>query len=100
MLPILAQGDTIVLRVGRQKKSGRWTQPPDWNGTRDFRLRRVGPGTIGFQGHDRESVVDDNNIPIKPLDLRGLLGPLTAGNRLLRPRFSAACSTSAARYQP
>jgi 3-keto-disaccharide hydrolase len=66
-IDILAQGDTIAIRVD-DNEVVRWTQPPDWNGSRDFRLRRVGPGTIGFQGHDPNSVVYYKNIRIKPLD--------------------------------
>jgi hypothetical protein len=66
-LDILARDETIVIKVG-DKEVVRWTQPPDWNGSRDFRLRKVGPGTIGFQGHDPKSVVYYKNIRIKPLD--------------------------------
>ena len=66
-LDILAQGDTIVIKVD-DKEVVNWTQPADWAGSRDFKLRRVGPGTIGFQGHDPKSVVSYKNIRIKPLD--------------------------------
>ena len=66
-LDILAQGDTIAVRVD-DREVVRWTQPPDWNGTGEFRQRRVGPGTIGFQGHDPQSVVYYKNIRLKPLD--------------------------------
>jgi len=66
-LDILAQGDTIVIKVD-DKEIVNWTQPADWAGSRDFKLRKVGPGTIGFQGHDPKSVVSYKNIRIKPLD--------------------------------
>jgi Domain of Unknown Function (DUF1080) len=66
-IDILARGDTIVVKVD-DKDVVNWTQPADWNGTRGFRQRRVGPGTIGFQGHDPKSVVFYRNVRIKPLD--------------------------------
>lgn len=66
-IDIFAKGDTIVVKVD-DKDVVNWTQPADWNGTRGFRQRRVGPGTIGFQGHDPNSVVAYKNIRIKPLD--------------------------------
>ena len=64
---IIAKGDTIVVKVdGKQIVD--WTQPADWKGTTDFPNRRIGPGTIALQGHDRGSTVYYKNIRIKPLD--------------------------------
>jgi hypothetical protein len=64
---IIAKGDTIVVKVdGKQVVD--WTQPADWRGTNDFPNRRIGPGTIALQGHDRGSTVYYKNIRIKPLD--------------------------------
>ncbi len=66
-LHVIAQGETIVVRVD-DREVVRWTQPADWSGTKDFRARRIGPGTIGLQGHDPNSVVYYKNIRIKPTD--------------------------------
>ncbi|MCL6544743.1 MAG: DUF1080 domain-containing protein [Bryobacteraceae bacterium] len=64
---IVVKGDTIVVRVN-DKEVVRWTQPPDWKGTRGFPARRIDSGTIALQGHDPGSTVYYKNILIRPLD--------------------------------
>jgi Domain of Unknown Function (DUF1080) len=64
---ILVKGDTIVVKLD-DKEVVHWTQPPDWSGTKDFAGRRIGPGTIALQGHDKGSTVYYKNIRIKVLD--------------------------------
>ncbi len=64
---ILAKGDTITIKVNGKVVS-KWTQPADWNGTKDFAGRRIGAGTLALQGHDPGSTVYYKNIRIKPLD--------------------------------
>lgn len=64
---IIAKGDTITVKIGK-KVVAEWTQPADWNGTKDFAGRRIGPGTIALQGHDAGSTVAYKNIRIKLLD--------------------------------
>ncbi len=64
---ILVKGETITVKVN-DKLVAQWTQPPDWNGTKDFPGRRIGPGTIALQAHDPGSTVFYKNIRIKPLD--------------------------------
>lgn len=64
---VIVNGDTIVVRVN-DKEVVRWTQPPDWKGTRGFPDRRIGSGTIALQGHDPGSTVYYKNILIRPLD--------------------------------
>jgi hypothetical protein len=64
---ILVQGDTITVKVN-DKVVAQWTEPPGWNGTKDFPGRRIGPGTIALQAHDPGSTVYYKNIRIKPLD--------------------------------
>lgn len=64
---ITARGTTITVKVDG-KLIENWTQPADWNGTKDFAGRRIGPGTIALQGHDPGSMVYYKNIRIKLLD--------------------------------
>jgi len=64
---IIVKGDTIVVRVN-DKEVVRWTQPPDWKGTRGFPERKISSGTIALQGHDPGSTVYYKNILIRPLD--------------------------------
>lgn len=64
---IIVKGDTIVVRVNG-KEVVRWTQPPDWQGTRGFPERKISSGTIALQGHDPGSTVYYKNILIRPLD--------------------------------
>jgi len=64
---ILAKGDTITVKVDG-KLVVNWTQPADWNGTNHFSGRRIGPGTIALQGHDRGSTVYYKNIRIRLLN--------------------------------
>ena len=64
---IIAKGDLITVKYN-DKVVVEWTQPADWNGTSDFKGRRVGPGTIALQAHDPGSEVWYKNIRIKPLD--------------------------------
>jgi hypothetical protein len=66
-LDILAQGETITIKVD-DKVIVEWTQPPDWQGTKQFPNRRIAPDTIALQGHDAGSTVYYKNIRIKPLD--------------------------------
>lgn len=63
---IIAKGNTITIKVDG-KVIETWTQPADWNGTKDFAGRRIGVGTIALQGHDPGSTVHYKNIRIKPL---------------------------------
>ena len=63
---IIAKGDTITIKVN-EKLVTEWTQPADWQGTKTFPGRRIGPGTIALQGHDPGSTVYYKNIRIKPL---------------------------------
>jgi len=63
---IVVKGDTVTISVDG-KQVTQWTQPADWNGTDDFPLRRVAPGTIALQGHDPTSIVYYKNIRIRPL---------------------------------
>jgi hypothetical protein len=64
---VLVQGDSITVKVN-DKIVAQWTQPPGWNGTKDFPNRRIGAGTIALQAHDPGSIVYYKNIRIKPLD--------------------------------
>jgi len=64
---ILAKGDTITIKVDG-KLVAQWTQPTNWNGTKDFSGRRIGAGTIALQGHDPGSTVYYKNIRIKLLE--------------------------------
>ena len=64
---IIVKGDTITINVDG-KPVTQWTQPADWNGTKEFPGRRIGPGTIALQGHDPGSTVYYKNILIKPLN--------------------------------
>jgi hypothetical protein len=63
---IIVQGNTVTVKVG-DKQVVQWTQPAGWNGSRDFALRKIGSGTIAFQGHDPRSIVHYKNIQIKLL---------------------------------
>ena len=63
---IIVKGDTITIFVD-DKQVAQWTQPSDWTGTKDFPGRRIGPGTIALQGHDKGSTVYYKNIRLKPL---------------------------------
>jgi hypothetical protein len=63
---ITAKGDTITVKVDG-KLIEQWTQPADWQGTKDFKGRRIGSGTIALQGHDPGSTVYYKNIRIKLL---------------------------------
>ena len=64
---IVAKGDTITIKVDG-KLVAEWTQPANWNGTKDFPGRRIGAGTIALQGHDAGSTVYYKNIRIKLLE--------------------------------
>lgn len=64
---ILVEGDRITVKVN-DKVVAQWTEPPGWNGTKDFPGRRIGAGTIALQAHDAGSTVYYKNIRIKPLD--------------------------------
>ena len=64
---ILVEGDRITVKVN-DKVVAQWTEPPGWNGTKDFPGRRIGAGTIALQAHDPGSTVYYKNIRIKPLD--------------------------------
>jgi hypothetical protein len=64
---IIVKGDTITINVDG-KPVTQWTQPADWNGTKEFPGRRISPGTIALQGHDPGSTVYYKNILIKPLN--------------------------------
>jgi hypothetical protein len=63
---IIVKGDTVTILVD-DKQVAQWTQPADWAGTKDFPGRRISPGTIALQGHDKGSTVYYKNIRIKPL---------------------------------
>jgi hypothetical protein len=63
---IIVKGDTVTILVD-DKQVAQWTQPADWAGTKEFPGRRIGPGTIALQGHDKGSTVYYKNIRIKPL---------------------------------
>jgi len=63
----VAKGDTITIKVDG-KLVAQWTQPTNWNGTKDFAGRRIGVGTIALQGHDPGSTVYYKNIRIKLLE--------------------------------
>ena len=64
---ILVEGGRITVKVN-DKVVAQWTEPPGWNGTKDFPGRRIGAGTIALQAHDAGSTVYYKNIRIKPLD--------------------------------
>lgn len=64
---ITAKGNTITVKVGG-KLVANWTQPSDWNGTKDFPGRRIGAGTIALQAHDPGSTVYYKNIRMRMLD--------------------------------
>jgi hypothetical protein len=64
---IVQKGDTITVKVDGKVVS-QWTQPHDWNGTKDFAGRRIGAGTVALQGHDAGGTVYYKNIRIRPLD--------------------------------
>jgi 3-keto-disaccharide hydrolase len=63
---IIVKGDTVTILVD-DKQVAQWTQPAEWAGTKEFPGRRIGPGTIALQGHDKGSTVYYKNIRIKPL---------------------------------
>ena len=63
---ILVKGNTVTISLNG-KQVVKWTQPPDWQGSRDFAQRRIDHGTIALQGHDPKSTVYYKNIQIKPL---------------------------------
>ncbi len=64
---ILVKDSTIVVKLD-DKEVVNWTQPADWAGTKDFKGRRIQPGTIALQAHDPGSTVYYKNIRIKVLD--------------------------------
>src|SRR6516164_2656733 len=64
---ILVEGNSITVKVN-DKVVAHWTEPPGWNGTKDFPGRRISAGTIALQAHDAGSTVYYKNIRIKPLD--------------------------------
>jgi ribosomal 50S subunit-recycling heat shock protein len=59
-------GDTITVLVNG-KEVVRWTQPPDWAGTKEFPARKIAPGTIALQGHDPGSTTHYRNIQVRLL---------------------------------
>lgn len=61
---ITVRGDAITVKVNG-KLIEEWTQPADWNGTKNFPGRRIAPGTIALQAHDPGSVVHYKNIRIR-----------------------------------
>ena len=61
------QGDHVTVKVN-DKVVAEWTQPPGWNGTKNFPDRRIAAGTIALQAHDPGSIVFYKNIRIKPLN--------------------------------
>jgi len=63
---ILVQGNTVTISLNG-KQVVKWTQPPDWQGSKDFAQRRIDHGTIALQGHDPNSTVYYKNIQIRPL---------------------------------
>lgn len=63
---IIVKGNTITVKVN-DKVVSEWTQPADWNGTKEFPGRRIEAGTIALQGHDPGSTVHYKNIRIKML---------------------------------
>lgn len=63
---IVVNGDTITIFVD-DKQVAKWTQPADWQGTKDFAGRKIDAGTIALQGHDPGSTVYYKNIRIKLL---------------------------------
>jgi hypothetical protein len=64
---IVVKGGSITVKVN-DKVVAQWTQPPGWNGTKDFAGRRIGAGTIALQAHDPDSTVYYKNIRIKALN--------------------------------
>jgi hypothetical protein len=64
---ILVKGNSITVKVN-DKVVAQWSQPPGWEGTKDFPGRRIGAGTIALQAHDPGSTVYYKNIRIKPLN--------------------------------
>ena len=63
---ITVQGQTVTVKLNG-KQVVNWTQPADWNGTKDFVGRRINPGTIALQGHDPGSTVHYKDIQIRLL---------------------------------
>lgn len=63
---IIVQGNNVRILLN-DKEVVNWTQPGDWAGSSDFAGRRIGSGTIAFQGHDPGSTTRYKNILIKPL---------------------------------
>jgi hypothetical protein len=63
---VIVKGDTITILVNG-KEVVRWTQPPDWTGTKEFPARKIAPGTIAFQGHDPGSTIYYKNVQIRLL---------------------------------
>lgn len=63
---IIVKGESITIKVD-DKEVVQWTQPADWQGTKDFPGRAIHPGTIALQGHDPGSTVYYKDIRIKPL---------------------------------
>jgi 3-keto-disaccharide hydrolase len=63
---ITAKGNTITVKVNG-KEVVNWTQPANWNGTKDFPDRKIRSGTIALQGHPG-AMVYYKNIQIRPLD--------------------------------
>lgn len=63
-MEIVVKGQTIAISV-KGTPVVNWTQPPDWAGSYDFPMRKIGPGTIAFQAHDPNSFTYYKNIRIR-----------------------------------
>jgi hypothetical protein len=63
---ITVMNKTVTIKLNGHEMVS-WTQPENWQGTRDFALRRVAAGTIALQGHDPNSTVYYKNIRIRPM---------------------------------
>ncbi|HUS08744.1 MAG TPA: DUF1080 domain-containing protein [Bryobacteraceae bacterium] len=63
---IIVNGRNVTIKVDG-KDIVKWTEPADWQGTKEFPGRRISPGTIALQGHDKNSTVYYKNIRIKLL---------------------------------
>jgi hypothetical protein len=63
---IIVKGNDVKILIDG-KPTTEWTQPADWNGTKDQPGRKLQRGTFALQGHDPVSKVLYKSVKVKPL---------------------------------